>query len=64
MSSLLEQASLLGQASSFHRTGNIKEAETIYKKIINESPNSFEANHALGAINLQLRNYILKFVYN
>jgi protein O-GlcNAc transferase len=50
-------SSLLEQASSFHRTGNIKEAETIYKKIINESPNSFEANHALGAINLQLRNY-------
>ena len=50
-------SSLLEQASSFHRTGNIKEAEAIYKKIINESPNSFEANHALGAINLQLRNY-------
>ena len=50
-------SSLLEQASSFHRTGNIKEAEIIYKKIINESPNSFEANHALGAINLQLKNY-------
>ena len=50
-------SSLLEQASFFHRTGKIKEAETIYKKIINESPNSFEANHALGAINLQLKNY-------
>jgi protein O-GlcNAc transferase len=50
-------SSLLEQASSFHRTGNIKEAEIIYKKIINESPNSFEANHALGAINLQLKDY-------
>lgn len=50
-------SSLLDQASFFHRTGNIKEAETIYKKIIDESPNSFEANHALGAINLQLKNY-------
>ena len=50
-------SSLLEQASSFHIKGNIKEAETIYKKIINESPNSFEANHALGAIYLQLRNY-------
>ena len=50
-------SSLLEQASSFHVKGNIKEAETIYKKIINESPNSFEANHALGAIYLQLRNY-------
>jgi tetratricopeptide (TPR) repeat protein len=29
----------------------------IYKKIINESPDSFEANHALGAINLQLKDY-------
>jgi len=50
-------SSLLEQASFFHGTGKIKEAETIYKKIINESPNSFEANHALGAINLQLKNY-------
>jgi len=50
-------SSLLEQASSFHIKGNIKEAEKIYKKIINESPNSFEANHALGAIYLQLRNY-------
>jgi predicted O-linked N-acetylglucosamine transferase (SPINDLY family) len=50
-------SSLLEQASSLHIKGNIKEAETIYKKIINESPNSFEANHALGAIYLQLRNY-------
>jgi len=50
-------SSLLEQASSLHRTGNIKEAEIIYKKIINETPNSFEANHALGAINLQLKNY-------
>jgi len=50
-------SSLLEQASSFHRTGNIKEAEAIYKKIISESPNSFEANHALGAINFQLKNY-------
>jgi len=49
--------SLLEQASSFHRTGKIKEAETIYKKIISEFPNSFEANHALGAINIQLKNY-------
>jgi predicted O-linked N-acetylglucosamine transferase (SPINDLY family) len=50
-------SSLLEQASSFHRTGKIKEAEAIYKKIISESPNSFEANHALGAINFQLKNY-------
>lgn len=50
-------SSLLEQASSFHRTGNIKEAEAIYIKIINESPSSFEANHALGVINLQLKNY-------
>ena len=51
MSSLLEEALLL------HKKGQLKEAENLYKSILENSSNNFEVIHLLGVIKIQLKEF-------
>ena len=51
MSSLLEEALLL------HKKGQLKEAENLYKSILQNSSSNFEVIHLLGVIKIQLKQF-------
>jgi protein O-GlcNAc transferase len=51
MSSLLEEALLL------HKKGQLKEAENLYKSILENSSSNFEVIHLLGVIKIQLKQF-------
>jgi len=51
MSSLLEEALLL------HKKGQLKEAENLYKSILENSSSNFEVIHLLGIIKIQLKQF-------
>jgi Flp pilus assembly protein TadD len=42
--------SLFNQALQAHQGGRISEAENLYRKIVAEEPNNFDALHMLGII--------------
>src|SRR5437764_15191946 len=43
-------ADLLATAASFHRQGNLGQAERIYRQVLNEEPNNVDALHLLGVV--------------
>jgi tetratricopeptide (TPR) repeat protein len=53
----------LRSAVSFLETGNISQAEFIYKKVIDIQPSNFDALFMLGAIYLKSGNYDLSISY-
>ena len=48
---------ILGLAYENHRKGNLKLAESLYKKILKLDPENFEANFLLGTLSIQTKNY-------
>jgi protein O-GlcNAc transferase len=44
---------LLPRAVAFHRDGNLDEAAKLYREILSESPQDFDATHLLGVVALQ-----------
>ena len=53
----------LRSAVSFLETGNISQAEFLYKKVIDIQPSNFDALFMLGAIYLQSGNYDMSISY-
>jgi len=53
LESALESA--LQLAINYHRSGNIEDAETLYRGILETNPNHPEANHNLGVLALQVQ---------
>ena len=45
------------QGIQLHQSGQLPEAEIIYRRILNASPNHADANHLLGVIAYQVGNY-------
>ncbi len=48
---------LLGAAFAQHRAGNLALAETLYRQLIAEAPNSADAWHLLGALLIQAKRH-------
>ncbi len=48
---------LLSAAFAQHRAGNLTLAETLYRQLIAEAPNSADAWHLLGALHIQAKRY-------
>jgi len=48
---------LLQQAIQYHQTGNLPQAENLYRQILQAQPNHLEALHFLGVIAGQMGNY-------
>src|ERR1700687_4631160 len=44
---------LLPQAVAFHRDGRLDEAANVYREILSELPQDFDATHLLGVVALQ-----------
>jgi protein O-GlcNAc transferase len=51
MSSLLDEAIIL------HKKGKLKEAENLYKSILESSSNNFEVIHYIGIVKIQLKQF-------
>ncbi|MDX1919900.1 MAG: tetratricopeptide repeat protein [Candidatus Caenarcaniphilales bacterium] len=49
----------LNQAIELHKAGNLKRAKAMYMKILSDHPNQPEANHMLGVIAYQEKEYEL-----
>lgn len=54
-----EYSQSLNQAIELHKTGNLKKAKAMYMKILSDYPNQPEANHMLGVIAYQEKEYEL-----
>jgi tetratricopeptide (TPR) repeat protein len=52
-----ELTAVLQQAISFHRNGQLIEAETLYRKILAETPDCADALRLLGLVEFQKRNF-------
>ena len=52
-----QEAELMQQGIQLHQSGQLPEAEIIYRRILNASPNHADANHLLGVIAYQVGNY-------
>ena len=50
-------SSLLEEALVFHKKGQLKEAEKLYKSILKSSSSNFEVIHLLGIIKIQLKQF-------
>jgi protein O-GlcNAc transferase len=50
-------------AFNYHKTGNLQQAELIYKKILQKKPKNIDALYSLGMIYYQLGNYDLAIGY-
>jgi tetratricopeptide (TPR) repeat protein len=50
-------------AIEFHREGNLKQAEHLYKKILTKKPNHSGILNKLGALSCQVANYDLAIKY-
>ncbi len=48
---------LLPRAVAFHKDGNLEEAAKLYREILSESPQDFDATHLLGVVALQQRQF-------
>ena len=47
----------LEQALSFHQTGQLAEAQALYKQVLKLQPNNFDALHLLGVIAVQTNHF-------
>jgi len=54
---------LLHQAISAHQAGRLKEAELIYKDILQAQPNNHDANHNLGVLYVSLNKSEISLVF-
>jgi protein O-GlcNAc transferase len=54
---LASLASTLRQAKALHQQGRLAEAQPLYRKVLTQAPNSFDALHLLGVLEIQRRNY-------
>src|SRR5437868_6900296 len=52
-----ENADALQRAAESHRAGKLDEAERIYRDVLAEAPDHFDALHALGVIAAQRRDF-------
>lgn len=50
-------ANLLPQALRFHQQGHLGQAADLYRTILRQTPNHFDARHLLGVIELQGKNF-------
>lgn len=48
---------ILEKAIDFHQKNQFKKAQNLYKKIIKQEPENFQANHLLACLNIQLKNF-------
>lgn len=54
---MMETSEALQKAIQYHQTGNLIEAENIYRKILDIDPNNFYALHYLGVLHFQYGNH-------
>jgi protein O-GlcNAc transferase len=52
-----EIASTLQKALAFHQQGRLAQAESLYRIILKQAPNFFDAKHLLGVIEFQRNNF-------
>lgn len=50
-------APLFQQAVELHKSGKLQQAETLYRKVLDENPNYADAQHLLGMLQAQTENY-------
>ena len=53
----VDDAQELGRAFSLHQKGSLKEAATIYRRLIKNNPKNYHALHFLGIIEADSRNF-------
>ena len=56
--SLIDQSSTLINAVKYHQAGKLKEADSLYAKILNSDPTNFDALHLSGLSAYQSKKFV------